>query len=1175
MRKFYLLVCLCITNAYQALPQYGQAYASANSPTPEIFRSNKTLKEKLEQVEEKFDVLIAYKDDLVDGKESLISHESYPTVEIALKSLLARTGLGYEKAGEKFYVIASNEGSSKALSVRNPIGTLTSTFKSDLPVFNPTKINFTTLTAQLRNAIQITGRVVDESGIGFPGVNILVKGTNTGTTTDTNGNYTLSAEDSNSTLVFSFVGYKTQEIQIDGRTVINVTMASDSQALDEVVVTALGIKKESKRLGYATASATPDQITENRTTNFMNGLQGKMAGVNITPMGTGPAGSSKIRIRGQSSFGAQNSPLIVINGIPIDNTSFGVGGSFGGRGAVASTDGGDGLSSINPDDIESMTVLKGGAAAALYGSRAKDGVIMITTKSGTRNKGLGVEFNSNYTSDTPLDFTDFQYEYGQGEFGVRPTAPNPTSGVWSFGERFQPGMTQVLFDGVTVPYEPVRDRIKKFYRVGSTWTNTITLSSGGDKGGFNLSLANMDNESIQPNTKFNRKTINLGFTQNITPKLVLSGNIAYSLEDNKNPIVIAGQDISTPVVVYTMSNSMPLDLLNEKRFDANGNEFVWSRFRNRTNPYISLYDRFENVKRDRLFGNITARYNFNDWLYLQGRIGQDYFSRDRDFNDPTGRASNSPAPPGFVNGRYTQEVIRSREFNADFLLGANKNFDNGIGVDLSFGGNQRYSRFDQNVVFVQDFVVRDLYTVANGRVKDPFYDLQEKKINSLYGAAEISYKNYLFLNLTARNDWFSTLSPENRSILYPSVNGSFVFSQAFSSLPNWLSYGKIRAGYAEVGSDGDVSPYSNNLFFGVNNNLFPNSTGALQPVGTIPATTVPNADLRPMRVAEAEFGFELKFFENRIGVDFTYYNKISNDQILATQISDASGFTNQLINVGRSRNNGIEFMLTGVPVLTNNFKWDASVNISYNDSEVLNVGEGVNEIIVGGNPGNNSIRQVVGEQVGGLYVTAYLRDEQGRQVFDANNGRPLRSPTPLRVGTAIPRYFGGIFNSFTYKGITASALVDFKLGYHLGSQTNFNLYRHGLHKSTLVGREDGFVVGNGVNPLGEVNTIQTPLQTYYETVNTSSIREEFAYNAGFWKLRQVSVGYDFTKLLPTNFFVKGLRLSAVANNVAMLKKWVPNIDPEQFGNVSDLEVGLEQTGLPTSRSIGFNLNVKF
>jgi len=1034
--------------------------------------------------------------------------------------------------------------------------------------------NLNTETIPLKDII-IKGTVSDNNGLTLPGVSVRLKGTMSGSTTDKEGKYSITIPAGNAILIFSYIGYNPQEISVGERTTVDVRLIEELTSLSEVVVTALGIKKETKRLGYATATVNAQQINENRTVNFMSGLVGKMPGVNITPMGTGPAGSSKIRIRGQSSFSGQNSPLIVVNGVPINNTTFGVNGDFGGQGAVASTDGGDGLSSINPDDIESMTVLKGGAAAALYGSRAQNGVVMITTKSGTANKGLGVDFNTNFTTDTPLDFTDLQYEYGQGEFGVRPTTPNPTSGVWSFGERFQPGMTQVLFDGVTAPYEPVRDRINKFYQVGNTLTNTVTVSNGGVNGGFNLSIANMDNKSIQPNNTFNRKTINLGFNQKISEKLVVSGNLAYSNEKNTNPVVVGGQDVSTPVVVYTMSNSMPFDLLNQKRFDANGNEFVWTRFRNRTNPYISTFNRFENISRDRVFGNITAKYNLTDWLYLQGRIGQDYFSRDRDFNDPTGRASNPAAPAGFVNGRYTQEVLRSRELNSDFILGATKSFKNGFAFDATLGGNQRYSVFDRNSVTVQDFVVRDLYTVANGRVKDPFYDLSEVKINSLYAATELSYKGYLYLNLTARNDWFSTLSPENRSILYPSANASFIFSQAFEGVPNWLSFGKIRGGYSQVGSDNSVGPYANSLFFGVNNNLFPNPAGAVQPVGSIPSGIVPNANLKPSRVEETEFGLELKLFENRIGLDLTYYNKITNDQILASQISDASGFTSSVINVGRSKNSGIEVLLTGSPVLSNNFRWDVNLNFAQNNTEVLDLGAGVNEIISGGAAGSNSLRQAVGQELNGLYATAYLRDAQGRQVFDTNSGRPLRAPQALRIGTTIPKYIGGIFNSFTYKGVSLSALIDFKLGHYLGSQTNFNLYRHGLHQSTLVGRETNLVTGVGVNQLGTPNVVRTPLQTFYETVNTSSIREEFAYNAGFWKLRQISMGYDFTKILPKRVFIKGLRLSAVANNVALLKKWVPNIDPEQANSVSDNLEGLEQTGLPTSRSIGFNLNAKF
>ncbi len=916
----------------------------------------------------------------------------------------------------------------------------------------------------------ITGQVVDEDDQSpLPGVNVLVKGTTIGTVTDLDGNFSLSAPDNATTLVVSQVGYRSQEVPINGRSSIIVNMVVDVQELGEVVVTALGIKKETKKLGYATAKVEPEEMTVNRTTNFMNSLTGKVAGVNISSLGTGAAGTSKIRIRGQSSFGGQNSPLFVVNGVPINNTNFGIASDNTNR-TGGNTDGGDGLTSINPDDIESMTVLKGAAAAALYGSRAKDGVIMITTKTRGSGKGLGVEWNTNYTIDTPLDFTDYQYQYGQGENGVRPTTPSPTSGVWSFGERFEPGMTQILFDGVEVPYAPVRNRIKDFYRNGDTWTNTLSLSSGGENGGFNLSLSNLDSRSIVPNSSFNRKTINLGFTQDLSSKLNVSGNVNYSIEENTNPPVVVGQDVSTPVVIYSMSNSMPLDVLDANKYNDEGGEFIWSRFRNRTNPYFALSERFENVKRNRIFGNVNLRYNLTDWLYVQGRIGQDYYSRDQEYNLPTGLAFLPDAPEGFVNGRYVQENRRFSEVNADFLIGANREFGN-FGIDVTFGGNRMDRRTDRNSTRVDNFIVRDLYTVRNGVIKDPIYDLNEWRINSLYGAAEFSYKGFLFLNATARNDWFSTLSAANRSILYPSFTGSFVFSQAFANLPNWLSFGKVRAGYAEVGSDLDVNPYSNSLFYGVNNNLFPLPSGELQPVGSISNSTVPNENLRPMSVEEIEVGFDVRLFDSRVGIDMAYYTKTTTDQILEAQITDASGYTQSLINVGESRNNGVELLLNVVPIQTDNFSWDLTFNYAYNNTKVLKLGLNPGDTIISVGRGirGELITQIVGKPMGQIFGFGFQYDDQGRQIFSGNNGRPLRTANQQAFGSAIPTDVGGIINSFRYKDLSFSFLVDFKLGHKMASGTNFNLVRHGLHQRTLVGREDGFVVGNGVNENGEVN----------------------------------------------------------------------------------------------------------
>jgi TonB-linked SusC/RagA family outer membrane protein len=914
----------------------------------------------------------------------------------------------------------------------------------------------------------------------------------------------------------------------------------------------------------------------------MNALQGKIAGVNISSLGTGPAGTSKIRIRGQSSFSGQNSPLIVINGVPIDNTNFGTNpgnnasdNSIGVRGSGNTSDGGDGLSSINPDDIESMTVLKGATAAALYGSRAKDGVLMITTKTKGKTKGIGVSYNMNYTNETPLDFTDYQYEYGQGESGLRPTTANPTSGQWSFGEKFQPGMTQVLFDGVSVPYAPVYDRINKFFVKGMNLTNTVSIASNSDNGGFNMSISNMDNNGIVSNNTFNRKTINLGFAYDLSTKLSVAGNINYSNEYNKNPPNIANQDNSIPTAVYNMANSMPFDLLEQKAVDANGDEFVYSRFRNRTNPYFTMKKQFQNIRRDRIFGNISAKYNILPWLFVQGRVGQDYWSRDQDFNNfPTGHASIGPAPAGFVNGTYTQESRRFRETNTDILISATKAFGD-FEFNVTAGGNQMYRRSDLNSTQVVDFVVRDLYTVMNGRVKDPVYGLSERSVNSVYGSGEISFRNYLFLNVTARNDWFSTLSPANRSIFYPSVSGSYVFSQAFDNMPSWLTFGKLRAAVAEVGSDTDVSPYSNNLFYGINPNLFANPAGALQPVGGGQGNVVPNAGLKPMRTRESEIGLELKMFNSRVTLDMAVYQKLTSDQIVSAQISDASGFTNSLINSGQSENRGFEMLLNLVPIKTADFQWDLTLNGSYNTTKVLSLltdtpGE---RITVGTHVFNGELRQVVGQEMGQIYGFGYKRDANGKKIFGAN-GIAIRTPDLISFGSAIPKYVGGITNTFNYKGISLSALIDFKVGNMMLSGTNFNAVRHGLHKMTLEGREGG-VVADGVNAQGGPNTARAGVQPFWEVVRSQALIEPVVYDGSYWKLRQITAGYDFTKYLSPKSPIKGIKLSFVANNVLILKKYIDNIDPESFGYSSDNLVGMESTGLPTTRSLGFNLNVKF
>ncbi|MCB0844646.1 MAG: SusC/RagA family TonB-linked outer membrane protein, partial [Bacteroidetes bacterium] len=626
--------------------------------------------------------------------------KSEEKLEQAINRLLLNTGLRYKFLGSKYYVIYKADPQRikslkklerkfhqiQQIEERGGIE-IQQAFNSSSKRFNT--INNSIQSLNLREKT-ITGTVSDQEGNPLAGATIRAKVSTVGVLSDNQGKFRITIPDDEATLIISYIGFVTQEVSVTDRTSIDVTLVSTSAEVEEVVITALGIQKESKKLGYSATSIDAEEINVNRTPNFMNALQGKVAGVNVSGLGTGPGGTSKVRIRGQSSISGQNNPLIVVNGVPIDNTNFGTNpgnagadGALGTSGGGVTSDGGDGLSSINPDDIENITVLKGAAAAALYGSRAKDGVIMITTKTRGKGKGIGVSYNINYTNETPLDFTDYQYEYGQGENGVRPTSANPTSGQWSFGEKFQPGMTQVLFDGVTVPYEPVYDRVRKFFRNGHNLTNTLSLSSNSEKGGFNLSVSQLNSLGIVPNNEYTRRNINMGFGYDLSEKLSFTGSFNYSNEYNQNPPNVAEQDNTIPVAIYNMANSMPLDLLEEKKFDANGNEFVYSRFRNRTNPYWTLSEQFNNIRRDRIFGNIAVKYNILPWLFVQGRIGQDYWSRDQDFNGlPTGKASLGPAPAGFVNGTYQQEARRFREINMDILLSATKQFGD-FGIDLT------------------------------------------------------------------------------------------------------------------------------------------------------------------------------------------------------------------------------------------------------------------------------------------------------------------------------------------------------------------------------------------------------------------------------------------------------------------------------------------------------------
>ncbi|ODS83747.1 MAG: SusC/RagA family TonB-linked outer membrane protein [Cytophagaceae bacterium SCN 52-12] len=1138
------LIFLCITVSF--------AYTDSVIPQ-ELLNKNirvnirqASLKQALAQIERSAGVRFAYSKDIIPVDQTVTIDVRSEKLSVILEKLLTPLNVSYKVADDQILLFLIEKKSAAV----NP--------QPKSAALPPTDH-------------RVRGKVTDaETREPLPGVNIQVKNTQTGTVTDETGSFTLHMAEGNQVLVFSYVGYVKQEIPVNNRTEINVSMAADMRNLETVIVTALGIKREAKKLGYATSTVNTEAIATNRTNNLGNNLQGKIAGVNVSATASGTAGTSKIRIRGQSSFKGDNSPLIVVNGIPVNNSSFGAkSGDTEGtttRGGITS-DGGDGLVSINPDDIESMTVLKGAAAAALYGFRAKDGAIVITTKSGTKNKGIGLEYNTNYTIDRAVDETDFQYEYGQGEGGIRPStlAMAQSSSIWSFGEKLD-GKPTIQFDGVERPYAAVRGRINKFYETGFTFTNTISMNAGNDKGGVYVSLSNLANKGISPRNTFDKKSINLGANYQLSRRLSLHSNVNYSYENIKNPPQIAVQNLNPNAALYTWANSVGYDVLREKRKDpVTGDETPTSRFTPRNNPYWSTYEHFENIIRDRIFGNFSMRYELTDWLFVQGRVGQDYFSRDNDYNLPTGSRHLNSVANGF-NGQYYQENRRFRETNIDFLVGAHKAWGD-FGFDLNLGGNKLDQESRNNNTLVNNFFIRDLYTVANGQIKDPQYYYSRKKVNSLYGSLELSWKDFLFLNITGRNDWFSTLNPRSNSYLYPSVSGSFVFSQALE-MPAWLSFGKVRAAYAEVG--GDTDPYANSLYYSLNAN-----THLGQALGSIASGVSPNQNLRPLKVKEAEVGLELRTFRSRLNLDIAYYRKNTIDEILDVAVSNTSGYTSTRVNVGSLRNEGVEMLLTVVPVQSGNWDWETGINLTYNESLVVSLAGEQKQIIVGTNSDfTGRVAHEVGKPMASLLGAGYQRDAQGRKIFAAN-GAPMYNRDLVSWGSAMPRWIGGWTNTVQFKGFRLSTLVDFKAGHRLISATNYNLWRHGLHKGTLEGREGG-VKGAGVTADGSPNETYIEASAYYGTIrNITSFVEDFVYNAGFIKFRQLSLGYKLPSSLTARTPFQAVTLSFVGNNVLILKKHTPNIDPEQLGQASDNLAGIESGALPLTRSIGFNLNLKF
>ncbi len=1049
---------------------------------------------------------------------------------------------------------------------------------------------------------QVSGKVSD-SGEPLPGVNILLKGTTVGTVTDVDGNYNISVSGDNPVLTFSSIGYATQEVQVGNQSTINVNLEADIQQLGEVVVTALGVERSTKALQYSISEVDGSNLTEAREINVANSLAGRVAGVNVSNIASGPAGSSRVIIRGNKSLQGNNQPLYVIDGVPMDNSTFGQAGIWGGR------DEGDGMSSINPDDIASITVLKGASAAALYGARAANGVINIVTKKGSARKGIGIEFNSNFVFEKFIDLRDFQREYGQGDY-VNSNPDDPESeriavaprtqqeaynwGTNSWGPKLGSIGNSVQFDGVNRPYSDAGDNWERYFRVGNSLTNTLSLSGGSETQNFRFSFSDLRNNSIVPQSGFNRQNLSLATNSKFGEKITFTSRILYSHEVADNRPYLSDSPANGILAMYYIPANINVE---NYRGDPNklgaippgtpqssldiwgkivGEEYQQANNNWHQNPYWTAYQFNNDDTRDRLLPSATLRYDITDFLWVQGRAGMDWYTRRETDLVPQGTGYQR-------GGSLTEGEDRVRETNMEWMLGFDEEFGK-FNVNAFVGGNQMRRSNERIAASGNGFNVPFFEAINNTVTQNFGYGFSESGINSVFGSAEVSYNGFLFVTGTVRNDWFSVLSPKNNSILYPSVGASFVFSDAINTLPNWLSFGKIRGSWAQVGNV-TVGPYNTNLTYSLKQSHLGYVMASYSSAGGNNGS-IPNPELLPLTSTEYEIGLDARFFNNRLGVDFTYYNQQTTDDILNANISRASGFGSTVVNVGKMENKGIEVLLTGTPV-SGPLTWDVSLNFAKNKNKVISLIEGNDELIVE-EPRTRTVfvKHIVGQPFGVITGLVQKRSPDGQLVFDPANGAPIQSDFYEVIGNGVPDWTGGINNSFSFKNFNLSALIDFKIGGDIYSGTNVRMTQAGLHKQTIEGREGqpaitvSGVAQNGTdgdgNPIYEpFNKTLTPneARNYWSQVG-NRVQDRFIYDASFAKLRQITFGYIFPSQMLDKTPFQSLSLSFVARNLAILYRNVDNIDPEssyQSGNGQ----GLDYFGMPKTRSYGFNLRVAF
>jgi len=1040
--------------------------------------------------------------------------------------------------------------------------------------FNGILTLFLVLVSQMFFAQQksITGTVSDKSGV-LPGVSVVIEGSNRGVETDFDGKYSIEAN-SGDVFVFRYLGYETAKVSVGKAidNVINVTLVEGGEVLDEIVITAFGIKRSEKALGYSVQSIKGDAMTEARESNLTNAISGKIAGVQVTGTSGSVGASSRIVLRGNSSITGNNEPLYVVDGVPISNSSFGSAGSGGG------VDLPNGAADINPDDIETITVLKGPNAAALYGLRAGNGVIVITTKKGDASKKFSVSINTNITMSNPLLLPDYQNSYGQGgDTNYFSYLDGASGGIGdgvdeSWGPALDAGLEFIQWDsqltnnGNPTPWVSSPDNVKDFLNTGINISNNVSISSGG----FRLSVSNSEQTGMVPFTELKKFSVGLSGALQLGDKVKASVSLNYFNQDSDN-IPISGYNNENPFQQFIWSARQVnfSDLRDWRNFPlapvgtaAEGTPLNWNHnFQN--NPYWVLETNRNTLGKDRLIGNVELVSQLTDNLTLSTKLGLDTFSQYTTNRQAVG--SNNAQ-----NGSYAERQIRFEEVNAQFLLNYNKDFSEDFTFSVNFGGNHMNRNYDRISGSLPALELPNLYNLSNlqtGSTASVGNYHSGQQINSLLAFGQFAYKDMFFLDFTGRQDWASILPTANNSFFYPSVTASAVLSDVFPVLKEGsINFLKIRGGWSQVGSTGALGAYSLNQTFGLSNSGFGNQA-------SVPNTQF-NPNLKAETVTGIEFGIDGKMFGNRLRFSATYYDQQSADLLVPIQVTAATGFTNVWDNIADMSNKGYELQLGGTIIRKEDFSFDVDVNFAQNQNEVTSLGD-LDTYVLGGQWGVR-LEAKPGQPYGTLMGRDFQRTDDGQVIYQ--DGLPLVDSTPQAVGNIAPDWTGGATFSFRYKNFDFSTLIDAKIGGDVHSMTYAWGRYAGTLSETMEGRETG-LVGDGVMSDGNggyvPNDVLVTAKAYNQRSFSNGVESSSIFDASYVKLRQISIGYSLPKEFIKNSVVKSLKLSIVGRNLAILYKRAPHIDPETGFSASNGNQGQEFGQYPSARNIGFNINMKF